>query len=68
MTTEVATHETTETPEALLPGLKLGTVHLIVSDLERSASWYEHALGLRVHERGAEVSPWRWNRNDAGPP
>ena len=56
MTTEVATNETKETREALLPGLKLGTVHLIVSDLERSASWYEHALGLRVHERGTEVS------------
>jgi catechol 2,3-dioxygenase len=56
METEVVSKETTETSETLLPGLKLGTVHLTVSDLERSASWYEDALGLRVHERGTEVS------------
>ncbi|HEX2294859.1 MAG TPA: VOC family protein [Actinomycetota bacterium] len=56
MATEVASKETTGPPEALLPGLELGTVHLTVSNLERSVSWYEHVLGLRVHERGTEVS------------
>ncbi len=29
--------------------LRLGPVHLIVTDLERSVDWYERALGLRLH-------------------
>ncbi|HLI61525.1 MAG TPA: VOC family protein [Solirubrobacteraceae bacterium] len=35
-------------PAATLPdALRLGPVHLTVSDLERAITWYEHALGLR---------------------
>ena len=33
------------------PATTLGAVHLTVSDLGRSLSWYEHALGLRVLAR-----------------
>ena len=29
--------------------LRLGAVHLTVSDLDRSVAWYQRALGLRVH-------------------
>jgi catechol 2,3-dioxygenase len=29
--------------------LRLGAVHLIVTDLDRSVAWYQRALGLRVH-------------------
>jgi catechol 2,3-dioxygenase len=33
-----------------LPGtLRLGAVHLTVTDLDRSVAWYQRALGLRVH-------------------
>jgi catechol 2,3-dioxygenase len=34
---------------ALPPALRLGPVHLIVSDLDRSVDWYQRALGMRVH-------------------
>jgi catechol 2,3-dioxygenase len=35
---------------ATLPdALRLGAVHLTVSDLDRSVAWYQRALGLRVH-------------------
>ncbi len=34
---------------ALPPTLRLGPVHLTVSDLAPSTTWYERALGLRVH-------------------
>ena len=29
--------------------LRLGAVHLTVTDLDRSVAWYQSALGLRVH-------------------
>jgi catechol 2,3-dioxygenase len=29
--------------------LRLGPVHLVVTDLDRSVAWYQRALGLRVH-------------------
>jgi catechol 2,3-dioxygenase len=32
--------------------LRLGPVHLVVSDLERSVAWYERALGLRRNAGG----------------
>ena len=38
---------------ALPPALRLGAVHLIVSDLDRSVDWYQRALGLRVHRHDA---------------
>jgi catechol 2,3-dioxygenase len=35
---------------ATLPDdLRLGAVHLTVSDLDRAVAWYQRALGLRVH-------------------
>jgi catechol 2,3-dioxygenase len=55
-TAKLASSATTEPSEVLPPELQLGPVQLIVSDLERSVAWYERALGLRVHGRGAEIS------------
>lgn len=44
---------------ALPDTLRLGPVHLIVSDLDRSLAWYQRSLGLVVHSRadgaGAEL-------------
>jgi catechol 2,3-dioxygenase len=35
---------------AVLPdALRLGPVHLVVSDVDRSVAWYRETLGLRVH-------------------
>lgn len=34
---------------ALPPTLRLGPVHLTVSDLDRATIWYQRALGVRVH-------------------
>jgi len=46
-------------PTAVLPGaLRLGEVHLVVADVDRSVAWYQRALGLRVHRHeaaGAEL-------------
>jgi catechol 2,3-dioxygenase len=52
------TAPTTDSPAApVLPAaLRLGAVHLTVSDLERSVAWYEAALGLRVHRREGSVA------------
>jgi catechol 2,3-dioxygenase len=36
---------------SLPSGLRLGPVHLVVSDLARSIEWYERILGLRVQSR-----------------
>ena len=41
---------------ALPAALRLGAVDLTVRDLERSIAWYELALGLRLHDRGAGTS------------
>ncbi len=38
------------------PGLRLGAVHLTVSDVDRSVSWYQQALGLRVHAHEASLA------------
>ncbi len=34
---------------ALPPTLRLGAVHLTVSDLDSATTWYQRALGLRAH-------------------
>jgi catechol 2,3-dioxygenase len=48
---ESSTH-TASGPAARLPAtLRLGTVHLTVSDLDRSVAFYEDAIGLRLHRR-----------------
>ena len=41
-------------PAARLPAtLRLGAVHLTVSDLDRSVLFYERAIGLKTHRREA---------------
>jgi catechol 2,3-dioxygenase len=44
---------TQATPAAsrLAAGTRLGAVHLVVTDLERSIGFYERSIGLRVHAR-----------------
>jgi catechol 2,3-dioxygenase len=48
----------TAASSASLPAtLRLGAVHLVVRDVDRSVTWYQHALGLRVHRHdGAEAT------------
>ena len=36
-------------PAVLPAGLRLGAVHLVVADVDRSVAWYQRALGLRIH-------------------
>jgi catechol 2,3-dioxygenase len=36
--------------------LRLGAVHLTVADLDRSVTWYQHALGLRVHAQAGAIA------------
>ena len=38
-------------PAKLPATLRLGAVHLTVSDLDRSVDFYEDAIGLRLHHR-----------------
>lgn len=38
------------------PDTKLGRVHLVVTDLERSLAFYEQSLGLQVHRRQDDVA------------
>ena len=45
------TRAATETGAKLPSTLRLGGVHLTVSDLDRSVAFYEEALGLRLHSR-----------------
>ena len=40
----------------LAAGLRLGPVHLTVTDLDRSVAFYGDALGLRVHRREARTT------------
>jgi len=47
----------TATSLAVLPAtLRLGAVHLTVSDLDRSVAFYQDALGLRQHRREGAVA------------
>jgi len=41
----------TSAPPKLPAKLRLGTVHLTVSDLDRSVAFYENAIGLRLQSR-----------------
>jgi catechol 2,3-dioxygenase len=42
---------------AMLPAtLRLGAVHLTVTDLDRSVAFYEDAIGLRLHRREGRVA------------
>jgi catechol 2,3-dioxygenase len=51
---QTETKTKTDAPPVLPAALRLGAVHLTVPDIERSADWYERALGLRIHERGPD--------------
>jgi catechol 2,3-dioxygenase len=44
------------TGAALADATRLGAVHLIVTDLERSVPFYEDAIGLQVHRRAGDVA------------
>ena len=48
----------TSAPPKLPATLRLGAVHLTVSDLDRSIAFYEDAIGLRLHRR--EDGGQRW--------
>ena len=41
----------TSAPPKLPATLRLGAVHLSVSDVDRSVDFYEDAIGLRLHRR-----------------
>ena len=43
----IQTHQ--QSAVSLPPSLRMGAIHLTVSDLDRSVAWYQSALGLRVH-------------------
>jgi catechol 2,3-dioxygenase len=42
--------------QALSPSTRLGSVHLAVTDLERSSAFYAEAIGLRVQQRDNGVA------------
>src|SRR5215212_11148990 len=46
----------TAVPPTLPATLRLGAVHLTVSDLDRSVAFYEEAIGLRLHHREDRVA------------
>jgi catechol 2,3-dioxygenase len=56
---ERSTHTTTD-PASSLPklpaALRLGAVHLTVTDLDRAVAFYEDAIGLRLHRRDGAVA------------
>jgi catechol 2,3-dioxygenase len=55
MNTNLTATPTTTAPR--LPAtLRLGPVHLTVTDLDRSVAWYQRALGLRVHRHDADLA------------
>jgi catechol 2,3-dioxygenase len=56
---EKSTHTTTgpaASPARLPATLRLGAVHLTVTDLDRSVAFYEDAIGLRLHRREEAVA------------
>jgi catechol 2,3-dioxygenase len=50
MSTTQTSAETRSAP-TLPAALRLGAVHLVVRDVDRSVAWYQEALGFRVHAR-----------------
>ena len=48
---EYSTHTATDSSARLPATLRLGPVHLTVSDLDRSVDFYESAIGLQLHRR-----------------
>src|SRR4051794_33284859 len=53
-TTDTATSAPATAP--LADTLRLGAVHLTVTDLDRSVAFYQDAIGLRVHRREGDVA------------
>src|SRR5919112_6810258 len=54
---ENPTRSTTHQAPPVLPAtLRLGAVHLTVTDLDRSVAFYEEAIGLRSHRREGAVA------------
>jgi catechol 2,3-dioxygenase len=49
--TGIPAQDVPATPAVLPPSLRLGAVHLTVSDLDRSVAYYQQAIGLHVHRR-----------------
>lgn len=54
--TDVVTGPAAEGVSTLPATLRLGAVHLTVTDLDRSVAWYQTALGLRVHRQDVGVA------------
>jgi catechol 2,3-dioxygenase len=54
----VATSSRTQasTPARLGDATRLGAVHLVVSDLDRSVAYYQAAIGLRLHHRDGSTA------------
>ena len=50
-TTDQQSSARTEPSPVLADALRLGSVHLVVANLERSVAFYERSLGLAVHHR-----------------
>ncbi len=48
---ENPSHGLTDSPPRLPDTLRLGAVHLTVTDLDRSVGFYENGIGLRLHRR-----------------
>jgi catechol 2,3-dioxygenase len=53
---DVTTGPAAEGVSTLPRTLRLGAVHLTVTDLDRSVAWYQAALGLRVHRQDVGVA------------
>jgi catechol 2,3-dioxygenase len=53
---DVTTGPAAEGVSTLPQTLRLGAVHLTVTDLDRSVAWYQDALGLRVHRQDVGVA------------
>ncbi len=56
---ESSTHTATDptaSPARLPTTLRLGAVHLTVTDLDPSVTFYEDAIGLRLHRREGGVA------------
>jgi catechol 2,3-dioxygenase len=54
--TSVTTGPAADGISALPATLRLGAVHLTVTDLDRSVAWYQAALGMRVHRQDVGVA------------
>ena len=53
---ENSSHSPTDSPPRLPDTLRLGAVHLTVTDLARSVGFYEDSVGLRLHRREGGVA------------